>query len=170
MTDFKFTQDDAEFFYNSLYKGLYKNEGYQENNSSLKSQINEISSNNNPLGIKQLNYYPLAVDFFQIGIEKKISGEILLKYLGITAETWSAWVSSYNKGNIQTPVTLNNETINKMSVFCLKEAFNNYISNNDINIVNTTKEEIIKSVIEEEKKYKTLTNEQNKPRIKKIKP
>lgn len=172
MNDIKLTSQDAENFYNSVYKNLYNDSNYLETHSHLKSKISSVLGQNDVLATKQLEYYPLSMDFFKIANEKKINPEILINYIGVSTELWTAWVDSYNAGNIKTPVTLNKDIIKKMSVFVLKDRVSNYIADNQIDIATVNKDEIINNVINEEKKYKTGNIQNTKPesKVKKIKP
>lgn len=170
MSNLKFTTTDAETFYTELYKGLYKEENYIEKNFNKKSEIELIVNSNNPLALKQVEYYPLAMDFFEIAKEKKLNAEVLLGYLGMTAETWSIWVDSYKSGAIQTPITLNKDSINKMAVFSLKHHFNNYVLDKGIEATELNKSDIIKDLIVVERHNKIGLSHETKPKIKKIKP
>lgn len=172
MNDIKLTVQDAENFYDSVYKNLYNDINYLNANSNLKSKINNVLSQNDVLATKQLEYYPLSMDFFKIANDKKINPEVLINYIGVNTELWTAWVDSYNAGNIKTPLTLKKESIYKMAGFVLKDRVSNYIADNQIDLSTINKDKIINNVINEEKKYKTGDIQPQKPesRVKKIKP
>lgn len=148
MNELKIKRSEGINFFENVYKNLYSENYYKEENIQLKSDIDKIINENDRFGLRQLEYYPLAMDFFEIAKSKKISAESLVKYLGVDSEIWSAWVSSYNKGNIKTPVSFQNEVIYKMSSFVLKDKVQDYLNNNK------EEENIISKVIEIEKNKK----------------
>lgn len=149
MNEVKIKRSEGINFFENVYKNLYLEDYYKDENIQLKSEISNIVNDGDRFGVRQLEYYPLAMEFFEIAKNKKISPESLVKYLGVDSEIWSSWVSSYNKGNIKTPVSFQNEIIYKMSSFVLKDKVQNYLSEH-----NKSEENIISIVIEIEKNKK----------------
>jgi hypothetical protein len=141
-------------FYEEIYKDLYKNEIYLKNNSNLKSIIEKIvdmPKASNQTYIKQLEFYPLAVDFLKAIYNNKHSFEDVARTIDVSNEFLYIWYESFNQGKIVTPVNFKKDTIEKISEIVLNDKLYEYVSKNNIKEEDINIDLIIPIIIKETK-------------------
>ncbi len=156
-------------FYEEIYKDLYKNEFYIKNNSNLKSIVEAIINmpkSNNQTYIKQLEFYPLAVDFLKSIYNNKYSFEDIARKIDVSNEFLYIWYESFNKGKVVTPVNFKKDTIEKITEIVLNDKLYEYVSKNNIKEEDINIDLIIPIIIKEAKSLyetpkKTSSNKLN---------
>lgn len=140
-------------FYEDVYKDLYKNELYNKQDQKLYFLVDTITNmpkSNNQTYIKQLEFYPLAVEFLKVTYNS-FTLEDLAKKIDVSNEFFYIWYESFNKGNIITPVNFKKETIDKIAEIVLQDRCMFYIQKNNIQEKDLKTDLIVEEVIKEMK-------------------